>query len=36
VEEGGQWDEAALDANLLAMDAQDVRRIPLGHQQDDI
>jgi hypothetical protein len=36
VEEGGRWDDAALDANLLAMDAQAVRRIPLGRRQGDI
>jgi hypothetical protein len=36
VEEGGRWDEAALEANLLSMDAQAVRRIPLGRCQGDL
>jgi len=35
-EGGGRWDEAALDQKLLAMDAQAVKRIPLGRRQEDI
>ena len=29
------WDDAALNDNLLAMDAQAVKRIPLGRRQGD-
>ena len=33
--DGSSWDDAALNDNLLAMDAQAVKRIPLGRHQGD-
>lgn len=33
--DGRSWDETALEQNLLHMDAQAVRRIPLGRRQSD-
>jgi hypothetical protein len=33
--DGQSWNDEALESNLLDMDAQGVRRIPLGRRQED-
>jgi hypothetical protein len=33
--DGQSWNDEVLDSNLLHMDAQAVRRIPLGRRQED-